>query len=132
MNVKIETIETLKKNFKLTAQGYVKALCEMWHLDEYYGFWVADDIGGVWCYGDTGTAITYEDMRVLVEQQVSFDAFMEYYDYCSWAIEFEQHEPNLSAWLKGCPRHSIETRQRLTKMKEDLDAEINKLRENQL
>lgn len=126
------TIETLKKNFELTAQGYVKMLCKMWHLEEHYGYWVGDEIGGVWCYGDTGTALTYEDIRVVVEQDVSYGDFSEYNDYCSWAIEFGQHEPNLSAWLKGCPRHSAETRQRLTKMKEDLDAEINKLRETQL
>lgn len=124
-------IETLKKNFELTAQGYVRMLCKMWHLDERYGYWVGDEIGGVWCYGDNA-AITYEDMRVLVEQEVPFSEFMEYDDYCSWAIEFGQHEPNLSAWLKGCPRHSAETRQRLKKMKEDLDAEINKLRDSQL
>ena len=122
------TKEYLKHNFELTAQGYIKMLCKMWHLEETYGYWVADEIGGVWCYGDTGIAITYEDLRVLVDQEVPFDEFFDYNEYCSWAIEFGQIEPNLSSWLRGCPRHSKETMQRIKNMKVNLDEETAKLR----
>lgn len=124
------TKEYLKRNFELTAQGYVKLLCKMWHLDESYGYWVADEIGGVWCYGDTHFVVTYDDLRVLVEQDVTFDVFNEYDEYCSWAIEFGQIEPNLSAWLNGCPRHSKATMERIKAMKVNLDTELAKLRDN--
>lgn len=113
-------VETLKKNFELTANGYVKMLCKKWHLEESYGFWVSDEVGGLWCYGDN-YALDYDTIRIIVNEDVNFADFDQWNEYCIWAKQYNQNIPNFRSWLNGCPRISDEVRQKLVELKAEFE-----------
>ena len=109
----------IKKKFKDAANGYLLELCNMWELDPTNGWFVGDEVGDVWCYGDN-IFIGFDDMRYVVENDVSYETYQEWQEYCVWANEFNQDTPNLNAWCKGCPRVDEETQKKLSAMKSDL------------
>lgn len=113
-------VETLKKNFELTANGYVKMLCKKWHLEESYGFWVNNEVGDLWCYGDN-YAISYETIRIIINQDIKFSDYIEWHDYCEWATQYNQTSPNFKSWLNGCPRLSEDTQKKLIELKAEFE-----------
>lgn len=109
----------IKEKFKDAVNGYLLELCNMWELDPANGWFVGDKVGDVWCYGDN-IFIGFDDMRYVVENDVSYETYQDWQEYCVWANEFNQDTPNLNAWCKGCPRVDEETQKKLSAMKSDL------------
>lgn len=114
-------IETLKKNFELTANGYLKVLCDKWELDEGYGYWIGDEIGGLYDFADGYVTITYDDMRFCVENDVSLEEYNSWQEYCLFCHDYKQTMPNFKSWHKGCPRISKEMREHLKKLKAEFE-----------
>lgn len=114
------TLQTIKNDFERVAQLYTKQFCKLFELDEDNGWWVADEIGGVYCNGDL-FMIAFAEMKIVVDNQIQYDAYMEYVEYCEWANEFGQPAPNLHSWMMGCPRHSKESMQRLRDLKREFE-----------
>lgn len=127
----------LKKNFDNAVTAYVNALLYMWSdydtedpiFSPAYGYWIADDNAGIYCYEDCFT-ITLSDIIFCVENEVSYDKYMEWIDYCTQAHEFGFDEPNLLSWLNGCPRVPQESFDKLHNMRENLESLIEVVKHN--
>lgn len=109
----------LKEQWEAVCNGYLLELANMWELDCFYGYWIGNEIGGVYAYGDS-IFINIDDIRYCVENNVSYETYQDWQEYCVWANEFNQDTPNLNAWCKGCPRVDEETQKKLSAMKSDL------------
>lgn len=123
----------IRIDFERVVGSYEDALCELFQLNKDDGFWVGDDIGGVYCNGDM-FCITFDEMRIVIDNNISKKEFLEYEEYVSFCMEFNKVAPNLQSWIKGCPRHSKETIQKIHDLKRQFDIavsnfnqEINKL-----
>lgn len=114
-------IETLKKNFELTANGYLNVLCSKWELDKDYGYWIGDEIGGLYDVSDGYVTITYDDIRYCVENDVSLEEYNDWQEYCLFCNDYKQTMPNFKAWHRGCPRISKEIREHLKKLKAEFE-----------
>lgn len=118
--------ELLKKNFEDAANGYVEALLAMYEFDAFYGYWIANKVGEVYAYGDRHF-FNFDDIRYLVDNNVSLDVFEEWEEYCLDSFELNLSTPNLQSWVKGCPRASKEEIQRLKNIKKQFEEECDKL-----
>lgn len=125
MEERTGNIKQLKADYERLANMYMAELNELYELDPDYGYWAGNEVGGVYCNGDL-FSVTFQDMILIVDYGIPNEEYMEWFDYCLWAHEFGQPEPNLKAWHAGCPRHSKETIDRLTELKRDL---INNIKE---
>lgn len=120
--------ELLKKEYKNAANKYIDALLSMYEMDSFYGYWIADVVGGVYAYGDT-YFFNFDDVRYLVDNEIPLDVFEEWSDYCIEAFELGISQPNLQAWVKGCPRATKEEIERIRSIKRQLAEEREKLNE---
>ena len=119
----------LQEKWEAVCNSYLLELCNMWELDaKSYGFWIADEIGGTFCYGDS-VFIDMDNIIYCVKNNVSYDTFLEWQEYCVWAIDFKQHVPNLKSWCMGCPRVDEETQKKLSDMKMELDKLMRETKE---
>lgn len=109
----------LKEQWEAACNGYLLELLNMWELDCFYGYWIGDEVGGVYAYDDS-IFINIDDIRYCVENNVSYNTYQDWQEYCVWANEFNQATPNLNSWCKGCPRVDEETQKKLSSMKSDL------------
>lgn len=109
----------LKEQFEKTANTYLVELLRMYEWDSRDGFWIGDEVGGTYAYGDSWF-FSYDEMRYIVENDVPFDVYDEWADYVMFAIEFNQNQPNLKSWVKGCPRLSKDEQKKLIDLKQDL------------
>ena len=114
------TTRNIRSEFEQVAKLYSQELCKLFGLDTYYGDWVGDEVGGLYCNGDT-FMISFDEMRVVVDNQMKLADYVEYMEYCQWANEFDRVAPNLMSWIKGCPRYSKETMQHLRDLKREYD-----------
>lgn len=114
-------LKSIKSDFERVAHLYSQQLCHLFEFGEQYGWWVGDEIGGVYCNGDT-FMISFAEMRIVVDNQMKYEDYLEYLDYCDWAMRFDQVAPNLQAWLNGCPRYDKETMQHLRDLKREYDS----------
>lgn len=121
-----EKLKKLREDYERLANMYLDELVKAYELDPDNGYWVGDEVGGVYCNGDM-FSVSFDDMIFIVTYNVPKDEFLEWVDYCLFAHEFGQPEPNLKSWYAGCPRHNKETRDRITELKRNLITEINEL-----
>lgn len=118
----------LISDFQNIANEYASNLCKMFELDIEDGWWVGDDVGGVYCNGDM-FSITFEEMRYVVDNNISKDDFLEYMEYVSFCLEFNRTAPNLKSWIKGCPRFDEKGIQRLRELKKEFDIALSDFRQ---
>lgn len=109
-NYSLMDIQELDERFNSIADEYAKRLCEMygWYFEDC--FWVVDDRSGTFCVSDIEYSLSLENIRLLVQKNVPFEEFQEWWDY-NMLIHYAQvnhakeehdfHEINLFAWLKG-------------------------------
>ena len=98
---------TLKERYEQVANDYVKELCRRFDpdYDGYMPDWICDKVGGtlddLWGY-----YINFDDVRLIIDENIPFDDFIKWYDYCleCHAISPDITTPNLRSWIKGCPR----------------------------
>lgn len=110
----------LKEDWEKTCNSYLTELLRAWELDAHYGYWIGDEVGGVWDYGDGSIDIGMADIIYCVDNDVTREQFDEWSEYICDASEFNMNTPNLKSWIRGCPRTSKETFDKLKKMKADL------------
>jgi len=117
-------LEKIKSDFERVAHLYSQQLCKLFGFGEEYGWWVGNKIGGIYCNGDV-FMISFQEMRIVVDNQMKEDEYQEYLDYCKWAMDFDKVAPNLQSWLNGCPRYNKEDMQHLRELKRDFDIARN-------
>ena len=120
---------TIRLNFEIAVRDYVRELLKRFDWDAVYGYWVADDCTGVYACGDY--FINLADVIYIVDNNVKFEEFDEWYSYCLWAHENGQTTPNLSSWVKGCPRASKSQMERIDNVKQALADLYSELKENE-
>ena len=111
----------LKEQWEKACNGYLCELLRMWELDAYYCYWIGEEVGGVLDYGSGMFTISMDDIIYCVENDVTQQQYMEWQEYICDAAEFGFDTPNLKSWMRGCPRTSAETFERLRALKADLN-----------
>ena len=117
----------LRTRYEKACGEYLAWFCDQMGMER--GDWVANETGGVACVGDY--FIGMDDIMTAVDNDLSFDEFLEWYAYC---LIVGQGSPNLRSWAAGCPRRSaedldkIEEARRLIREMEDGVGEVVKNR----
>jgi hypothetical protein len=117
----------LRTRYEKACGEYLAWFCDQMGMER--GDWVGGHAGGVACVGDY--FIGMDDIMTAVDNDLSFDEFLEWYDYC---LIVGRGSPNLRSWVDGCPRLSaedldkIEEARRLIRELEDGIGELVKKR----
>ncbi len=88
----------LSRRYDDICDEYVSRLNEMW--DFSCGFWVSDERGGLYCFNDE-YSITMEDLRFCVDNGVSYEEFVEWFEYECFIAEYGGNRINLMHWHMG-------------------------------
>lgn len=114
--------EKIRKDFENACEEYLKALCEKFEMPYDKDAWVANDVGTIACVGDY--FINFDEIRYIVDNDLTLDEYLQYYDYCLEAYDYGITAPNLENWHKGCPRATKEDFANIRKAKERLEGLI--------
>lgn len=114
--------KNLKQKYEAVAQDYRLELIKKFYPNEEVpyddSYWVGDEIGGVLELNQD--FYDYDTIRYIVDNNVQYDTWEEWYLYCQGVGDFGIKTPTLKAWCEGCPRLSQERIERLAKMRQDL------------
>lgn len=101
--------DELKTVFNLICDEYAKRLCNMynWYYEDC--FWVADLRAGTFCSSDMEYSLSLEDIILIVENNLPFEEFLEWWDYnvmityaqSNHPFSNQYHEINMWSWIKG-------------------------------
>ena len=121
--------ETAKEYFVKGCNEYLRLFCEKHDYDyeEAKESWVANCVGDVTCVGDIFVGM--QTIITDIEMDAPEEEFIKWYDYNLVAHEFGFTTPNFESWLKGCPRVSSETFNKLQRLKNNLDDAIKSEKE---
>ncbi len=87
----------LKATFESCCEEYRRRLNEQLGFDIKDSWWIPTErIGEVLALCDCEYSLNIENVRILVEAGVSYDEFIEWWEYNLDAINNEQH--NINAW----------------------------------
>lgn len=118
-----------KEYFVKGCNEYLRLFCEKHDFDyeEAKESWVANCVGDVTCVGDIFVGM--QTIITDIEMDAPEEEFVKWYDYNLVAHEFGFNTPNFESWLRGCPRVSEETFNKLQGLKNDLDDAIKSEKE---
>ena len=121
--------EKAREYFVKGCNEYLRLFCEKHDFDyeEAKESWVANCVGDVTCVGDIFVGM--QTIITDIEMDAPEDEFIKWYDYNLVAHEFGFATPNFESWLKGCPRVSSETFNKLQGLKNNLDDAIKSEKE---
>ena len=116
--------EKAREYFVKGCNEYLRLFCEKHDFDyeEAKESWVANCVGDVTCVGDIFVGM--QTIITDIEMDAPEDEFIKWYDYNLVANEFGFKTPNFDHWLRGCPRVSDETFNKLQALKNNLDDAI--------
>ncbi len=107
----------LHKRFNKIIEEYTNKFLEQFNLDSENCWWVGNRIGlDLFCFNDIYT-IDLSDMIYCIEENVSYDEFIEHEDYCTKCNEYNFPIMNLQSWHKDAPRISKDFFNALNKCK---------------
>lgn len=113
-----ELKEKLSYDYQMVCNDYVWALADAygWKPDSWC--WIDDEVGGSISHDDM--FIGFEDVRMIIENDIPEETFLEYLDYNVWCNKFGFDFVSLQDFIDG---HIIneESRRMLTKKKKELD-----------
>ena len=115
-------MDFLKIKYKKLCEEYLRLFCEK-HEYQNEG-WVADEHGGTAMCSDL--YISFETIKTDIDTNADEGEFIKYYDYTLEAAEFGLNVPNFKSWLKGCPRTSEESFQKMRELRKQLEDLIEK------
>lgn len=116
-------VKKLREAYEEAVAAYLVALGDFWDIDvATYGYWVKDDIieGGLWFYGDS-IVMTVEDIVMCVENEISYDTFIEYTEYNVFCLEFGFEKVNLRSYISGFKRIDQKTIDKLYELKNEMN-----------
>lgn len=114
----------LKNNYETACNDYIKELCKRYEWCYEDGWWVSDEIGGIFCVSDIEYSLPMNDIKLLVDENVDFKIFSEWWDYnlvMSYAIMLypnndRYHMINLYTWLNNYPDNRKISQEELNKI----------------
>ncbi len=125
--MKAQDKQTLKADYEKAVAAYVNAFCKQ--MEMRFGHWIGDEVGGLADFNDYFT-INFTDVKRCVDEDVSRDTFIEWYDYCVevGSLDINATIPNLNSWLMGFrSKLTKEDIEHFKEMKNDLMKEANEL-----
>ena len=122
--------EQAKEYFVKGCNEYLRLFCEKHDFDyeEAKESWVANCVGDVTCVGDIFVGM--QTIITDIEMDAPEEEFVKWYDYNLVAHEFGFNTPNFESWLRGCPRVSEETFNKLQGLKTTLMTLSNQRKKN--
>lgn len=121
----------LKKEFKEICEKYRKEFIDMYFTDDegnaMKSYWVADEPGTLLDL-DADYVFSFETIRYCVDNNVDRGTLIQWYDYTLKAMDFNLPTPNIKAWCRGCPRTTDEQFKRLSSLRQELDEEVNRIK----
>lgn len=91
-------VQYLSEVYNEICEEYRRRLCKQWDLDcEKQSGWVCKRVGEILVVDIVGGfAINMEEIRLLVENGIGIDAFMQYVDYYTWNPDIS---PSIRKWF---------------------------------
>lgn len=117
--------KTLLKNYECACNNIIMELLKEWELDSGYGYWIGDIVGGLYDY-DGYITIDMVDAVYCIKNNISRDTYNEYVDYNVRCIQNNMTTMNLNSYIKGAPRVTEETFNKIEKLKKEIQAIQNK------
>lgn len=113
-----------KNNYETACNDYIKELCKRYDWCYEDGWWVCNEIGGTFCTSDIEYSLSMNDIKLLVDENVDFKIFGEWWDYnlvMSYAIMLypnndKYHMINLHTWLNNYPDNKKISQEELNKI----------------
>ena len=113
-----------KNNYETACNDYVKELCKRYDWSFEDGWWVSNEIGGTFCTSDIEYSLSMNDIKLLVDENVDFKIFSEWWNYnfiISYAIMLypnndKYHMINLHTWLNNYPDNKKISQEELNKI----------------
>lgn len=113
-----------KNNYETACNDYIKKLCKRYDWSFEDGWWVSNEIGGTFCTSDIEYTLSMNDIKLLVDENVDFKIFSEWWDYnlvMSYAIMLypnndRYHMINLHTWLNNYPDNKKISQEELNKI----------------
>lgn len=113
-----------KNNYETACNDYIKELCKRYDWCYEDGWWVSNEIGGTFCTSDIEYSLSMNDIKLLVDENVDFKIFGEWWDYnlvMSYAIMLypnndKYHMINLHTWLNNYPDNKKISQEELNKI----------------
>lgn len=114
----------LKNNYETACNDYIKELCKRYDWCYEDGWWVSNEIGGTFCTSDIEYSLSMNDIKLLVDENVDFKIFSEWWDYnlvMSYAIMLypnndKYHMIDLHIWLNNYPDNKKISQEELNKI----------------
>lgn len=122
-------IRHLKEQWEAACNGYLLELLNMWELNAADTWWVSNKVGETFCFGDCN-AINMDDLRYIVHNGVTMETYFEWIDYSLDCGTFNLPMLNLKSFCEGAQRIPQSTFDHLKHLKQDLEDEIKKVKEN--
>ena len=113
-----------KNNYETACNDYIKELCKRYDWCYEDGWWVSNEIGGTFCTSDIEYSLSMNDIKILVDENVDFKIFSEWWDYnlvMSYAIMLypnndKYHMIDLHTWLNNYPDNKKISQEELNKI----------------
>lgn len=123
-----EKIAMLRQNFEKAVDDYLTAFLKQMDWDRFYGYWIADDCSGIYAYGDQHF-ISLADIIYSVDNNVTNEELVECEEYNVWATNNWQSTISLASWHKGYRGVPKEGREKIDKLRMELNELIKETKE---
>lgn len=112
----------LKKEFEEIADKYLKAFCgkQGFDYDDAKDLWVAGDVGDVVLCGDF--YFSFDDIRTDIDMDAPVGEIIKWYDYYMEVANLSLPLMNYRSWLKGAPKVSQETIDKVKGLMSDIES----------
>lgn len=94
-------------------------LLKEWELDSGYGYWIGGVVGGLYDY-DGYIIIDMVDAVYCIKNNISRDTYNEYVGYNVRCIQNNLTTMNLDSYIKGAPRVTEETFNKIEELKKGI------------
>ena len=112
----------LKENFEKAVNAYLKAFCEKQEFDyeDAKDLWVAGDVGDVVLCSDF--YFSFNDIRTDIDMDAPAGEIIRWYDYYMEMANLRLPLMNYQSWLKGAPKVSQETIDKVKGLMSDIES----------
>ena len=102
----VQDKQTLKADYEKSVAAYIKTFCKQMEMS--FGHWIGDEVGGLADFNDYFT-IDFTDIKRCVDEDVTRDTFIEWYDYCVevGSLDINATIPISRLSLKAARRRSV-------------------------
>lgn len=101
MSVEHFPLAQLNGAYEEICQEYVRRLCEAWEIPLEDAWWHGDKIGGGLFLADWWMPLDMQELRYVVENGITHEAWMEYCSFVESEINNEKDRPqiNFHSWF---------------------------------